>query len=171
MSDFTLPSRADTAPTAFNKNVFEVAGQAWAEANDHIFVNSTDYSNLYWTSGINKPSDIYESSIVSIPATNDEGLKILEKANTWSSKNGFNVKINGMARPQAVQDYMREQPSMMGIASKSSSHKTGAIDFDYIRNSGGSVNKAKTDEFKKYLKGFGYKIVEHNNHVHVSPPV
>ena len=166
MSDFTLPSTA--APATFNKARFEAAGIAWVDANDHTFVEPVDYSNLDWTSGIESASDIFKTSKISLPATTKAGLKLLDRANMWSSKNGVNVRVNGMARPQAVQDYMREQPQMMGVAAKSSSHKIGAIDFDYVRNNDGSVDQVKTNEFKNYLKTF-YKILDHANHIHVSP--
>ena len=172
MADFGLPDKTNPgANVQFSRDRFDEANRQWAEANDHTYVNSTDYTNLHWTLGINRPSDIYNSSNVSLPATTDVGLQILNRANVWSSKNGFNLRVNGMARSQAVQDFIRQQPRMMGVAATQSSHKVGGIDLDYPRKRDGSIDSAKTDEFKKYLKSFGYKVVDHNNHIHVSPPV
>ena len=169
MADFGLPDRDNPGGVQFTPARFNEANRQWAAANDHTFVNSTDYSNLHWTSGINKPEEIYTTFKVSLPATTEAGLKILKYANNWSSKNGFNVKVNGMARSQAVQDYMRQQPRMMGVAARSSSHRIGGIDFDYPRNTNGSINTVKTEEFMNYLKGFGYTVIDHNNHIHVGP--
>jgi len=166
MEDFTLPRNGATPN--WNAATFEAATRSWAEANDHTFVSEDDYSNLFWTTGIQKPEEIVNTVKVSTPATNDRGLEILKRANQWGSSEGFNLRVNGMARPQAVQDYMRQFPQMMGVAAKSSSHRLGAIDFDYVRNNDGTINRPKTDEFIKYLKQ-AYKVLEHANHIHVSP--
>lgn len=72
-----------------------------------------------------------------------------------------------MARPQAVQDYLRAQPQMMGLAAKKSIHREGAIDFGYILNPNGSVNTAKTQEFKTFLDK-KFRVIEHGNHIHAS---
>ena len=168
MADFTLPAR--NSNTVFNAAAFENAGKAWVAANDHTFVNNTDYSNLFWDTGIERAQQIYNTTRVSLPATNEAGLKILDKANRWSAANGFNVRVTSMARPQAVQDFMREQPRMMGTAAAMSKHKVGAIDLDYVRNSDGTINQAKTNELKAYLKNF-YKVIDHAGHIHVSPRV
>lgn len=169
MADFGLPDKRNPGGPQFTVARFNEANRQWAQANDHIFVNSTDYSNLHWTTGITKPEQIYKSNRVSLPATTEAGLQILNRVNTWSSKNGFNIRVNGMARSQAVQDYMNQQPRMFGIAATTSTHKIGGIDFDYPRKRDGSIDAGKTAELKKYLKGFGYKTVDHNNHIHVSP--
>lgn len=166
MEDFTLPRQGATPN--WNRATFEAASRSWAEANDHTFVNAEDYSNLFWTAGIDNPAEIVNTTKISTPATNDRGLQILNMANRWGSSEGFNIRVNGMARPQAVQDYMRQFPRMMGVAAKSSSHRQGAIDFDYIRNNDGTINRTKTDEFINYLKQV-YKVLEHANHIHVTP--
>jgi len=170
MSDFGLPDKKNpSANVPFSKTRFEQATKQWAVANDHTFVDAADYTNLNWNAGINKAEEIYKSANISLPATNDAGLKILKLANTWAQKNGTTLRVNGMARPQAVQDYMRQQPTMMGNVAEKSTHRTGGIDLDYPRSKNGTIVSAKTDELKSFLKSKGYKLVDHNNHIHVSP--
>lgn len=72
-----------------------------------------------------------------------------------------------MARPQVVQDYLKLQPQTMGLAVKKSIHRSGAIDFGYILNLDGSINRTKTDEFKKFLDN-KFRVIEHGNHIHAS---
>ena len=85
MVNFTLPAR--NSNTVFNPAEFENAGKAWVSANDHTFVNNSDYSNLFWDTGIERAQQIYNTTKVSLPATNEAGLKILDKANRWSAAN------------------------------------------------------------------------------------
>ena len=93
------------------------------------------------------------------------GKTIMNHANAFASKNSVNIGVNGMARPQAVQDYMREQPRMMGVALKKSIHRKGAIDFNYVDGPGGTL----TTQFKKFMKDKGYKVLDHAGHLHISP--
>ena len=170
ITDFGLPDKRnpdDNVP--FSKDRFEQATKQWAIANDHTFVNSADYTNLNWTAGIDKAEDIWKTAKISLPATNAGGLKTLELANTWAAKNGIILNVNGMARPQAVQDYMRQQPRMMGVAAKISTHRTGGIDLAYPKTRNGNEIVYKTEELKAFLKSKGYSIVDHNKHIHVSP--
>tara|TARA_B110000046_G_C12974863_1_gene390655 strand:+ start:334 stop:930 length:597 start_codon:yes stop_codon:yes gene_type:complete len=170
LTDFGLPDKRNPDNNVpFSKDRFEQATKQWAVANDHTFVDAADYTNLNWTPGINKAEDIWKTANISLPATNAAGLKTLELANTWAVKNGVILNVNGMARPQAVQDYMRQQPKIMGVAAEVSTHRTGGIDLDYPRTRNGTVISSKTDELKTFLKGRGYKIKDHNNHIHVSP--
>mgnify|MGYP003109789159 CR=1 FL=1 len=170
MSDFGLPDKKNSSTNvSFSKDRFEQATKQWAVANDHTYVNATDYTNLNWDAGINKASDIYKTANISLPATNAAGLETLKLANIWAKKNGTILRVNGMARPQAVQDYMRQQPTMMGDVAQKSTHQTGGIDLDYPRSKDGTIISSKTDELKAFLKGRGYTILEHNNHIHVSP--
>ena len=170
LTDFGLPDKRNPNNNVpFSKDRFEQATKQWAVANDHTFVDAADYTNLNWTPGINKAEDIWKTANISLPATNAAGLKTLELANTWAVKNGVILNVNGMARPQAVQDYMRQQPKIMGVAAEVSTHRTGGIDLDYPRTRNGTVISSKTDELKTFLKGRGYKIKDHNNHIHVSP--
>lgn len=170
LTDFGLPDKRNPDNNVpFSKDRFEQATKQWAVANDHTFVDAADYTNLNWTPGINKAEDIWKTANISLPATNAAGLKTLELANTWAVKNGVILNVNGMARPQAVQDYMRQQPKIMGVAAEVSTHLAGGIDLDYPRTRNGTVISSKTDELKTFLKGRGYKIKDHNNHIHVSP--
>tara|TARA_R110002074_G_scaffold29235_5_gene83855 strand:- start:13 stop:609 length:597 start_codon:yes stop_codon:yes gene_type:complete len=170
LTDFGLPDKRNPDNNVpFSKDRFEQATKQWAVANDHTFVDAADYTNLNWTPGIDKAEDIWKTANISLPATNAAGLKTLELANTWAVKNGVILNVNGMARPQAVQDYMRQQPKIMGVAAEVSTHLTGGIDLDYPRTRNGTVISSKTDELKTFLKGRGYKIKDHNKHIHVSP--
>tara|TARA_R110000744_G_scaffold106365_1_gene202688 strand:- start:676 stop:1272 length:597 start_codon:yes stop_codon:yes gene_type:complete len=170
LTDFGLPDKRNPDNNVpFSKDRFEQATKQWAVANDHTFVDAADYTNLNWTPGINKAEDIWKTANISLPATNAAGLKTLELANTWAVKNGVILNVNGMARPQAVQDYMRQQPKIMGVAAEVSTHLAGGIDLDYPRTRNGTVISSKTDELKTFLKGRGYKIKDHNKHIHVSP--
>tara|TARA_R110000822_G_scaffold48023_2_gene126930 strand:- start:658 stop:1254 length:597 start_codon:yes stop_codon:yes gene_type:complete len=170
LTDFGLPDKHNPDNNVpFSKDRFEQATKQWAVANDHTFVDAADYTNLNWTPGINKAEDIWKTANISLPATNAAGLKTLELANTWAVKNGVILNVNGMARPQAVQDYIRQQPKMFGVAAAVSTHRTGGIDLDYPRTRNGTVMSSKTDELKTFLKGRGYKLVDHNKHIHVSP--
>ena len=170
LTDFGLPDKRNPDNNVpFSKDRFEQATKQWAVANDHTFVDAADYTNLNWTPGIDKAEDIWKTANISLPATNAAGLKTLELANTWAVKNGVILNVNGMARPQAVQDYIRQQPKIMGVAAEVSTHRTGGIDLDYPRTRNGTVISSKTDELKTFLKGRGYKLVDHNKHIHVSP--
>lgn len=89
---------------------------------------------------------------------------MLKAANNFANQHGVQIKVNGMARPQAIQDYMR--PRMMGgVAATRSTHRKGAIDFNYIDGPSGTLTK----QFEKYMKSKGYKVLNHAGHIHVSP--
>jgi hypothetical protein len=71
-----------------------------------------------------------------------------------------------MARPQPIQNYLRGNISG---ASKISKHaKEGAIDLDYPRKADRSKDVQKTKALITYLKNKGYKVLDHNNHLHVN---
>jgi len=166
MNAFTLPDRTSGMATSFDRAQFYRAADQWVNANDHEYVDAADYSNLNWTPGIDRAEQIFQTSRVSIPATTSAGKTMMKHANAFANKNNVNIGINGMARPQAVQDYMRQQPRMMGgRAVKFSTHRQGAVDFNYVDGPGGRL----TEQFKKYMKSKGYKVLDHAGHIHISP--
>lgn len=165
MNAFTLTDRNSGMATTFNRTQFYEAADQWVNANNHEYVDAADYSNLNWTPGINSAEQIFQSNRVSIPATNNVGKTMMKHANAFGNTNNITITVNGMARPQAIQDYMRQQPAMMGVAAKKSIHKNGAIDFKYIDGPSGKLTK----QFKTYMKNKGYKVIDHAGHIHVSP--
>lgn len=165
MAAFTLPDKNSGIATTFDRTRFYQAADQWVNNNNHEYVDAADYSNLNWTPGIDKPEEIFLSSKVSLPATNTAGKSLLKTANTFANKHNTQIRVNGMARPQAIQDYMRQQPTMMGVVARRSIHRAGAIDFAYVDGPNGTL----TQQFKKYMKNKGYKVVDHAGHIHVSP--
>lgn len=154
----------------FKPAQFNYAIGLWIAENNHYRVTNDNYPSLTWDSGAEIANDFLGNK-VSVPATTESGLNILSFANEYAKNTNQTISVNSMARPQAVQEFLKAQPKYYGVAAEKSTHVAGAIDFDVIRNADGTKNKESTDTFIAQLKRkFGdKKVTFHAGHIHVSP--